>query len=65
VGPGASRARGPRLAGADAPVTTLERLAIPREPASEAAAHATVDTADRSVAEVCTAVLEELARCAA
>ncbi len=64
VGEGADRAQRPLLAGGDPPVATLERLASVRAPAYRAAAHATVDTAGRSVAEVADAVVEELARCA-
>jgi len=44
---------------------TLERLRAQRAPAYEAAAHATVDTAGRTIDEVADAVLEEYARCAA
>ena len=44
---------------------TLERLRAQRAPAYEAAAHATVDTAGRTIDEVADAVLEEFARCAA
>jgi shikimate kinase len=63
VGGGAARNQRPLLAGDDAPVATLERLATLRAPAYEAAAHAVVDTAGRTVPEVADAVLEELARC--
>ena len=65
VGEGADRAQRPLLAGGDAPVATLERLAALRAPAYAAAAHATVDTAGRSVDGVADAVLEEYARCRA
>lgn len=65
VGTGSDRARRPLLAGTDAPAATLARLAAVRAPAYEAAAHAIVDTAGRSVDEVATAVLEELTRCRA
>ena len=65
VGAGTARAQRPLLAGDVAPAATLERLATVRAPAYEAAAHATVDTAGRTVDEVADAVLEEFARCAA
>lgn len=52
----------PLLAGGDPPVSTLERLATLRAPAYEAAAHVTVDTAGRTIAEVADRVLEEYAR---
>jgi shikimate kinase len=65
VGQGADRAQRPLLGGGDPPVATLGRLASLRAPAYEAAAHATVDTTDRTVDEVATLVLEELARCRA
>jgi len=65
VGAGTARAQRPLLAGDAAPAATLERLASVRAPAFEAAAHATVDTAGRTIDEVADAVLEELARCAA
>jgi shikimate kinase len=65
VGAGAARTQRPLLAGDAAPAATLERLATLRAPAYEAAAHATVDTAGRTVDEVADAVLEEFARCAA
>jgi shikimate kinase len=64
----ASRLKGddsrPLLAGGDR-TATLERLATVRAPAYEAAAHATVDTAGRTIDDVTDAVLEEFARCAA
>lgn len=63
VGAGDEAARRPLLAGGDPPVATLERLATLRGPAYEAAAHATVDTAGRTVDDVATRVLEELDRC--
>jgi shikimate kinase len=44
-----------------APVTTLQRLALTRAPAYEAAAHAVVDTAGRDVDEVAHLALEVLA----
>lgn len=65
VGQGADRAQRPLLAGDDPPVATLERLASLRAPAYEAAAHVTVDTTGRTVDEVATLVLEELAQCRA
>ena len=65
VGAGTARARRPLLAGDAAPASTLERLATMRAPAYEAAAHATVDTAGRTIDDVTDAVLEEFARCAA
>lgn len=65
VGQGADRAQRPLLAGADAPVATLERLAVLRAPAYAAAAHVTVDTAGSSVDAVADVVLEEYARCRA
>ena len=63
VGEGAARDERPLLAGGDAPVATLERLASLRAPAYEAAAHVTVDTAGLTVDEVTARVLEEYARC--
>jgi len=63
VGAGAAREQRPLLAGGDAPVATLERLALLRAPAYEAAAHVTVDTAGLTVATVADRVLEEYARC--
>jgi shikimate kinase len=54
----------PLLRGGDR-TATLERLRAQRAPAYEAAAHATVDTAGRTVDQVADAVLEEFARCAA
>jgi len=54
----------PLLAGGDR-TATPERLATVRAPAYEAAAHASVDTAGRTIDEVADAVLEEFARCAA
>lgn len=63
VGGGSARTNRPLLAGDDAPVATLERLATLRAPAYEAAAHAVVDTAGRTVDEVADVVLEEFARC--
>jgi len=65
VGAGTARAQRPLLAGDAAPAVTLERLASMRAAAYEAAAHATVDTASRTIDEVAGAVLEEFARCAA
>ena len=65
VGAGTARTQRPLLAGDAAPAVTLERLASVRAPAYEAAAHATVDTASRTIDEVADAVLEEFARCAA
>ncbi len=44
----------------DGPVATLERLAVTRAPAYEAAAHAVVDTTGKSVDDVVDAVLDEL-----
>lgn len=44
-----------------APVTTLERLALTRAPAYEAAAHAVVDTAGRDVDDVARLALDALA----
>jgi shikimate kinase len=44
----------------DGPLATIERLAITRAPAYEAAAHAAVDTTGKSVDEVVDAVLDEL-----
>ena len=63
VGGGPARKKRPLLAGDDAPVATLERLATLRAPAYEAAAHAVVDTAGHRVDEVAERVLEEYARC--
>ena len=63
VGGGSTRATRPLLAGDDAPVGTLERLATLRAPAYEAAAHAVVDTTGRTIEEVADGVLEEFARC--
>ena len=54
----------PLLRGGDR-TATLERLRVQRAPAYEAAAHATVGTAGRSIDEVADAVLEEFARCGA
>src|SRR5262245_56747251 len=65
VGAGNARAQRPLLAGDAAPAATLERLASMRAPAYEAAAHAIVDTAGRTIDSVTDAVLEEFARCAA
>jgi shikimate kinase len=65
VGHGTDRALRPLLAGGDPPVATLERLASLRAPAYEAAAHVTVDTTGRTVDEVATLVLAELAQCSA
>src|SRR5262245_39625007 len=65
VGGGTARTQRPLLAGDLAPAVTLERLASVRAPAYEAAAHATVDTAGRTVDEVTDAVLGVFARCAA
>jgi shikimate kinase len=65
VGKGTARAQRPLLAGDAAPAVTLERLASIRAPAYEAAAHAIVDTSNRTVDEVADAVLEEFARCVA
>jgi shikimate kinase len=65
VGGGTARTQRPLLAGDAAPAATLERLASVRAPAYEAAAHATVDTAGRTIDDVTDAVLEEFARCAA
>jgi shikimate kinase len=44
-----------------APITTLERLALTRAPAYEAAAHAVVDTAGRDVDDVARLALDVLA----
>lgn len=63
VGSGPEAARRPLLSDGVPPVATLERLAALRAPAYEAAAHAVVETAGRSVDEVAELVLEELARC--
>jgi shikimate kinase len=63
VGEGEARDQRPLLAGGDAPVATLERLASLRAPAYEAAAHVTVDTAGLTVEAVADRVLEEYARC--
>ena len=63
VGQGVAREQRPLLAGGDAPVATLERLASLRAPAYQAAAHATVDTASLTVEAVAARVLEEYARC--
>lgn len=63
VGGGSAQNPRPLLAGDDAPVATLERLATLRAPAYEAAAHAVVDTAGRAIDEVADGVLEEFARC--
>jgi len=52
----------PLLAGGDR-VTTLSRLGTTRAAAYEAAAHATVDTAGRSIEEVAAAVVEEFVAC--
>lgn len=54
----------PLLRGGDR-TATLERLHAQRAPAYEAAAHVTVDTTGRTVDEVTTLVLEELAQCSA
>jgi shikimate kinase len=54
----------PLLAAGD-PERALERLAVLRAPAYEAAAHIVVDTDGRDVDQVTGQVLEELARCAA
>ena len=62
VGAGDEQARRPLLTDGDPPVATLDRLATLRAPAYAAAAHATVDTAGRSVADVADLVLEEFAR---
>ncbi|MFN8036010.1 MAG: shikimate kinase [Acidimicrobiia bacterium] len=56
VGGGEDR---PLLAGGSTPITTLERLAVIREAAYEAAADAVVDTAGRSIDDVAHAVLAE------
>lgn len=63
VGRGAARDQRPLLAGGDAPVATLERLALLRAWAYAAAAHVTVDTAGLTPDEVADVVLEEYARC--
>jgi shikimate kinase len=65
VGAGPDRAQRPLLAGGDPPIATLERLATLRAPAYEAAAHASVDTAGRSVDEVADLVIAEYRRCRA
>lgn len=59
VGQGAAQAQRPLLAGGDPPVATLERLATLRAPAYAAAAHVTIDTTSRTVAEVADLVLQE------
>ena len=46
-----------------APVETLERLAVLRAAAYEAAAHVTIDTDEIGVEEVASRVMEELASC--
>jgi shikimate kinase len=63
VGSGTDRAQRPLLAGDAAPAATLERLALVRAPAYEAAAHATVDTAGRTIDDVATAVVEGYRSC--
>lgn len=60
VGSGKDR---PLLVGEAGAVPTLERLAILRAPAYEAAADVVVDTDDCSVAEVAEHVVEEYERC--
>jgi shikimate kinase len=55
----------PLLAEGPDKVAALERLAVARAAAYEAAAHVRIPTEQRSIAEVADAVLEELARCAA